>query len=206
MKNLQKLGLLPILALANAACENEDSMENADCIAAFDAYLPGGDNINQDWEESIRRAIEGRNLEKIYEEDLQVTPAAGFGVTPDEVLSGAAQIPPDGLRFDSRVEGTIQGQINGRISGTDYLTALPDMTMVFDVRATIETDDAHRIAVMRYGRAVPRPEDPTTWDVTEFLRLSTSAEPYLWVNGLRIYGVGNTNLAAGFTRLEWYIF
>ena len=205
-KSLQKLVFLPILALADAGCESEDSIQNSDCIVPFDAYLPNGDNINQEWEESIRRAIEGRDLEKIYEEDLQVPSVTGFGATPEDVLSGAIQVPPDGLRFDSRIEGTIQGQINGRISGIDYLTALPDLTRVFDVRATIETDDGHRIAVMRYGRAVPRPGEPTTSDITEFLRLSTSAEPYLWVNGLQIYGVGNTNAATGSARLEWYIF
>ncbi|HLN70855.1 MAG TPA: hypothetical protein VK280_26740 [Streptosporangiaceae bacterium] len=61
--------------------------------------------------------------ELIYEYTIQSTGATSYGVPAlDALLSGAADIPPQGARYDLAFQGPIVGQ---RLRGTVELAAPP---------------------------------------------------------------------------------
>ncbi|WP_249793789.1 DUF3237 domain-containing protein [Bradyrhizobium cenepequi] len=65
-----------------------------------------------------------------------------------------------------------------------------------DVRATLETEDGHRIAAQIDGVATPRANEPIV-DPVEYVRLATAASKYGWINSRQIWGLGTVNLADG---------
>jgi Protein of unknown function (DUF3237) len=142
--------------------------------------------------------------EKIFEFDLDVTSVTDYGVGMDAILSGREKIPPQGARFDVAFDGRSGGRLLGRVRGVDYLWARADWRVDLDIRATIETDDGHRIALSGDGVAAPRPGEPMA-DLIENLCLNTAAEGYAWVNTRLIWGVGTVNLAARKIYIEGYL-
>lgn len=89
--------------------------------------------------------------EKIYEYDLDVKGVTDYGVSLQAILSRKEKIPPQGLRFDVALEGQASGRVAGRVRGFDYIRARADGRMDLDIRATIETEDGHRIALSADG-------------------------------------------------------
>jgi hypothetical protein len=142
--------------------------------------------------------------EKIYSYDVKVTGAADHGIALEDVLSGKAQVPPQGTRIDISFEGPITGRLNGKIHGVDYAMLRADGRVSLDIRATIETDDGHRIALSAGGVAVATPGSPTG-DLAENISLNTPAESYTWVNTRQIWGVGTVDFAAGKVHIDAYM-
>ena len=66
--------------------------------------------------------------ELIYEYTIQSTGATSYGVPAlDALLSGVADIPPQGARYDLAFQGPIVGQrLRGAIELTDYIYIRPD--------------------------------------------------------------------------------
>jgi hypothetical protein len=73
-----------------------------------------------------------------------------------------------------------------------------------DIRATIETEDGHGIALAADGVAMPRAGEPIA-DLFENVILSTAAESYAWVNPRQVWGVGTVNFAAGKIHIDAYM-
>ena len=142
--------------------------------------------------------------EKIYEVNLEITGVTDYGVTMDAILGGKEKVPPQGTRFDVAFEGRGKGRLTGKVRGVDYLVMRADGRIDLDVRATLETDDGHRIAVHIDGAASPRATEPVV-DLVENVRLTTAAQSYDWVNARQIWGLGTVNLATGKIQVEAYM-
>ena len=119
--------------------------------------------------------------EKIYEYDLDVTGVTDYGVTLQAIVSGQASVPPQGARIDIAFEGRATGRLTGRVHGIDYLRIRTDGRIDLDIRAIVETEDGHRIALSADGVGVPRAAEPIA-DLRENVRLTTAARNYAWVN------------------------
>ena len=142
--------------------------------------------------------------EKIYEYDVAVTGMTDYGAPLDAILSGQVQIPPQGVRVDVAFEGPSVGRLAGRVRGVDHLRMRADGRIDLDIRASIETDAGHRIALSADGVAVPRADEPVA-DLCENVILSTAVEEYAWVNARQVWGVGTVDLAAGKVHIEGYM-
>jgi hypothetical protein len=142
--------------------------------------------------------------EKIYEYDLDVTGMIDYGVTLEAILSGQVPVPPQGARIDVAFDGPIRGRLNGRARGTDFARIRADGRMDLDIRAVIETDDGHRVALAADGVAMPRVGEAIA-DLRENVTLTTAAVAYAWVNARQIWGVGTVDLAAGRIHIDAYM-
>ena len=139
--------------------------------------------------------------EKIYEYDLDITGLTDYGVTLPAILSGQVRVPPQGARIDVAFAGRATGRLSGRVTGVDYLRIRSDGRIDLEIRATIETEDGHRIALSADGAGVPRAAEPVA-DLRENVSLTTAAETYAWVNTRQVWGVGTVNLAAGKVHID----
>jgi Protein of unknown function (DUF3237) len=139
--------------------------------------------------------------EKIYEYDFDVAGMTDYGVSLEAILAGQETIPPQGARFDVAFEGPVKGRLSGRVRGVDYLRLRGDGRLDLDIRATVETDDGHRIALSASGVAVPRAGQPIS-DLSENVQLTTAAADYAWVNTRQIWAEGTVNLATGKGHIE----
>ena len=144
------------------------------------------------------------NGEKIYEYDLNITGMTDYGITLPSILSSQSPVPPQGARIDVACEGRATGRLTGRVKGVDYLKMRADGRIDLDIRAVIETDDGHRIALSADGVGVPRAAEPVA-DLCENVILTTAAEKYAWVHTRQIWGVGTVNLAVGTIHIEGYM-
>ena len=142
--------------------------------------------------------------EKIYEYDIDVTGMTDYGVSLDAILSGKEQIPAQGVRIDVAFAGQVRGRVAGRVRGVDYTRMRTDGRVDLDIRAVIETEDGHRIALSADGVAAPRAGEPIA-DLWENVSLSTAAEKYEWVNTRQIWGVGTVNFSTGKIHIEAYM-
>jgi len=142
--------------------------------------------------------------EKIYEYDLDITGVTDYGVSLDAILAGKEKVPLQGTRFDIAFEGRAKGRLSGRVRGIDYLRMRADGRADLDVRATIEADDGHRIALSADGLAAPHAGEPIA-DLFENVCLTTASADYAWVNARQIWGVGTVNLVTGKIHVEAYM-
>jgi hypothetical protein len=142
--------------------------------------------------------------EKIYEYDLDFTGVTDYGVSMEAILSAKEKVPPQGARFDVAFEGRAKGRLSGRVRGVDYLRMRADGRIDLDIRATIETEDGHRIALSADGVGLPRVTEPIA-DLCENVCLTTAAANYAWVNTRQIWAPGTVNLAAGKVHIDAYM-
>lgn len=142
--------------------------------------------------------------EKIYEYDLDVTGVTDYGMTLETILSGEVELPRQGARIDVAFAGRVAGRIAGKMQGTDYVRIRADGRIDLDIRATVETDDGHRIALSADGVAVPRAGEPVA-DLFENVTASTAAGEYAWVNTRQIWAFGAVDFAAGKIHLDGYM-
>jgi hypothetical protein len=142
--------------------------------------------------------------EKIYEYDLDVTGVTDYGIALQAILSGQASVPPQGARIDVAFEGRATGRLTGRVRGIDYLRIRTDGRIDLDIRAIVETEDGHRIALSADGVGVPRAAEPIA-DLSENISLTTAAENYAWVNTRQVWGTGIVNFAAGKVHIDAYM-
>jgi hypothetical protein len=142
--------------------------------------------------------------EKIYEYDCDITGVTDYGVTLEAILSGKEKVPPQGARFDVAFEGRAKGRLSGRVRGVDYIRMRADGRVDLDIRATIETEDGHRIAVSADGVGLPHAAEPIA-DLFENVCLTTAAAEYAWVNTRQVWAPGTVHLAAGKIHIEAYM-
>jgi len=142
--------------------------------------------------------------EKLYEYDLDVTGMTDYGVTLQAILSGQNPVPPQGARIDVAFEGRASGRLAGRVRGVDYLRLRADGRIDLDIRAIIETEDGHRMALSADGVGMPRAAEPIA-DLRENVRLTTAAENYAWVNARQVWAIGTVNFATGKIHLDAYM-
>jgi hypothetical protein len=114
-------------------------------------------------------------------------------------------VPLQGARIDVAFEGDIKGRITGKVSrGVEYLTLRADGRTDLDGRATVETEDGHRIAMRIEGIAAPRASEPIM-DLIANVRLTTASPKYDWVNTRQIWGLATVNLAMAKIHVESFM-
>jgi hypothetical protein len=142
--------------------------------------------------------------EKIIEFDMAITSITDYGIAMDVILSKKETIPPQGARFDVAFDGRTSGRLSGRVRGVDYILARADWRIDLDIRATVEIEGGHRIALSGNGVATLRSGEPIA-DLIENLRFTTAVKDYAWVNTRQIWGVGTVNLDARKIRVEAFL-
>ncbi|HEY2234242.1 MAG TPA: DUF3237 family protein [Candidatus Angelobacter sp.] len=155
--------------------------------------------------ERMMAEVQNMRGEKIYECDFNITGMTDYGVTLDALLSGKESVPLQGARIDVAFDGDIKGRITGKVrSGVEYLQLRADGRTDLDGRATIETDDGHRIAMRIEGVATPRANEPMM-DLIANVRLTTTTPKYAWVNTKQIWGLATVNLATAKIHVESFL-
>jgi len=144
------------------------------------------------------------NGEKIYAYDVDVTGMTDHGVTLEAVLSGEVAVPPQGVRIDVAFAGRATGRLAGRITGTDFVRIRADGRVDLDIRATLETEEGHRIALSADGVSVLRADEPVG-DLSENVTLTTAAPGYDWLHGRQVWGVGTVDFATGRIHIDGYM-
>ena len=143
--------------------------------------------------------------EKVYECDLTITGMTDYGVTLGALLSGQEKAPLQGARIDLAFEGSIKGALTGKVyRGVEYLLIRADGRTDLDGRATVETEDGHRIAMRIEGVATARSGE-AVMDLIANVRLTTAARKYEWVNTRQIWGLAVANLETGQIRVESFL-
>jgi Protein of unknown function (DUF3237) len=98
-----------------------------------------------------------------------------------------------------------KGRITGKVSrGVEYLQLRADGRTDLDGRATVETEDGHRIAMRIEGVAMPRAHEPMP-DLVANVRLTTAAPKYDWGNTRQIWGPATVNLATAKIHIESFV-
>jgi hypothetical protein len=142
--------------------------------------------------------------ELIYNATIQITGQTDFGMDMQSALSGAREIPPEGVRLDIDFEGELTGpRLSGKIAGTDYVLLRGDGVAKLHIHAVITTDDGERIAFYGDGVAIVQPGSPTM-QLRENITLHTAAPKYSWVNRLQIWATGQGDLSTGKLTLKGY--
>ena len=126
------------------------------------------------------------------------------GVSLDAIISGGERVPPQGVRIDVAFEGHTTGRLTGQLRGIDYLRFRADGRIDLDIRAMLETNDGHRIALSADGVAVPRTSEPIA-DLSVNHCLSTTAEDYAWVNAKQIWAFGTVDFSTGKIHVDAYL-
>ena len=142
--------------------------------------------------------------ELIYEADVNITKITEYGVTLDDLLSGASAPPPAGVRFDFAFEGNFRGpRFRGTISGIDYLHCRADGRLELHIHAQLTTDDGENISFFADGVAIPQEGDSKT-QIRENISFITSSPAYIWLNQVQGWGQGTVDLEKGEVKVKAY--
>ena len=141
--------------------------------------------------------------EKIYECDYDITGVTDYGITLMPFFQARKRFHRKERVSTSRFAGTIKGRVTGSVRGVDYLRIRADGRIDQDIRATIETNDGHRIGLYADGVGAPRAGEPIA-DICQNVRFITAAAGYAWVHTRQIWAVGQVNFATRKLHFEGY--
>ncbi len=144
------------------------------------------------------------SYERIFEYDLEITGVTDYGADMEELFSGRRTPPLQGAQFDVTLAGPIKGRVTGMVRGVDYLRVRADGRRDLELRATIETDDGHRIAFAATGVGTPRASEPIV-DLAVKIDLTTAAAAYAWLNARPAWGAGYADLTTGKIHIDAYL-
>jgi hypothetical protein len=142
--------------------------------------------------------------ELIYEAQIRFTSVIDYGLSMEALSSGKVAIPLAGARFDQTFEGTLAGpRLSGRISGTDYLQVRADGLFQLHLHARVTTNDGTNISMSSEGVSRQIQGEPMT-QLRAAVTLFTASEPYVWLNGLRLWAVGTLDPVRGEALVRAY--
>jgi hypothetical protein len=143
--------------------------------------------------------------ELAYEATIQITGETNFGISMEQVMTGAKAVPPGGVRVDVPVQGEISGpKLNGKLTGTDYVLLDSSTTGKLHVHCVITTDDGEHIALFADGCANMEPGTPIS-HLRENVRLYSASDKYAWVNDRQFWSTGQVDLSTGQITLKTYL-
>jgi len=141
--------------------------------------------------------------EIIYEAVVHFTKITEYGISMDDLQSGAAT-PPAGVRFDFAFEGEFQGpRFSGTISGIDYLYCRADGRFELHIHARLTTDDGENIALFADGVSIPQ-EGNSKKQLRENISFITSSPAYTWINQVQAWRQGTVDLEKGEVKVKVY--
>ena len=143
-------------------------------------------------------------VEHLFDETVQLTGIIEYGIPWQDLLTGQANAPAEGARFDLSFEGRLTGQeINGSIKGIDYLTVRSDGRFMLNIQATIVTDDGETISLREDGiLTLGSNGKPANLHLN--MQFTTHSEKYRWLNTTNVWGIGNVNMNKGQVRVCAY--
>jgi predicted nucleic acid-binding Zn-ribbon protein len=172
---------------------------NGNFVPTFFKY-----NIGELTMEAITKSINITSaVEHLFDEEIRLIGITEFGVSWDELVSGKAEIPTQGARFNIEFEGKVFGDsINGDIRGIDYLYVRSDGKFELNIQASILTDDGVMIHVQESGSSRIMYEGIAQLNLT--LNFSTSSPEYEWINTKQVWGVGLVDMIRGNVSMKCY--
>lgn len=142
--------------------------------------------------------------ELIYQAEIQFTGEIEYGLSMAELFSRDGGLPAEGARFDQTFEGRLQGpRLSGTIEGTDYLYLRADGAFQLHLHARILTEDGANISMASEGVSLPV-EGEDQAQLRSSVSLFTLAEPYRYLNKLRLCAVGTLDPETGEATIEAY--
>lgn len=143
------------------------------------------------------------NTELLFEEHLQLTNIAGYGIDWGELTNGKTAPGPEGARFDLDFEGLVRGpEIKGKIIGTDYLEVRADGKFMLNIQATVITDDGKRIAVREDGILYPGENGKAHIQLN--LQFTTHHPEYAWMNNVQGWAICEVDMRRGEVTVKVY--
>lgn len=143
--------------------------------------------------------------ELIYDYKVRVIGVTEFGVSLEDLMSGAKPIPPAGARFDIAVEGVSDGpRLRGTVAAVDHLDIRADGRQQIELHGRITTHDGCDIALAATGVCMDAAEGSSICPLRENVTLTTAHPEYAWVNGLQIWAVGVFDTASNEVHLKGY--
>ena len=141
-------------------------------------------------------------VKHLFDEQIQLTNIADYGISWEGLTNGDVVIPPYGLRFDLDFEGRLTGEVNGVIKGTDYLEIRADGKFQLQIQAKIITDDGEIIAVKEDG--ISTPGDDGTAILNLNMQFYTVSEKYRWINKKQAWAVGQVDMLSGAVNMKCF--
>lgn len=142
--------------------------------------------------------------ELIYEADVHFTKVTEYGISLDDLITGAAAPSPGGVRFDFAFEGNFRGpRFRGTVTGIDYLYCRADGRFELHIHAQLTTDDGENISFFADGVAIPQEGNSKT-QIRENISFITSSPAYTWLNQLQGWGQGTVDLEKGEVNVKAY--
>lgn len=136
--------------------------------------------------------------EHLFDEQLQLTNIADYGLSWGDLVSGATPLPGQGAFFELKFDGTVSGpRLHGHLVGVDYMEVRADGKFNLHIHGTITTDDGERIAVAEDG-VLYRPKDES--GMAQFrltMRFGTGSPKYAWLNQAQVWCIGQANWNTG---------
>lgn len=154
--------------------------------------------------EMINDLLQSPFVNHIYSISPQFTSFETFGTTIEEIQIGTAEIPFQGLRYNTLFESRAEGMLNGAMSGIDFLTINPDGSRNLNVRVLLLTDDGAEIQAHYTGLFIPDENGGSVAQI--FLKAihSTPSESYQWAHNLSLIGYGTLDLQTLQMDLDFY--
>jgi hypothetical protein len=136
------------------------------------------------------------HVERVFDEEIQLTGITEFGISWEDLVKGNAQLPAQGARFNLEFEGSVNGEnINGVIKGVDYLEIRADGKFMLNIHATIITDDGETISIKETGISTPDPSGKAVLHLN--MDFYTVSEKYEWLNKKQVWSVGEVDMTTG---------
>ncbi|MFH5831950.1 DUF3237 family protein [Halalkalibaculum sp. DA3122] len=143
------------------------------------------------------------NTELLFEEQINLTNIAEYGIKWSELTSGKTAPGPEGARFDLDFEGIVNGpKIKGKIKGTDYLEVRADGKFMLNIQAAVVTDDGKRIAVREDGILYPGENGRARIQLN--LQFTTHYPEYTWMNNVQGWAICEVDMQRGEVNVKVY--
>jgi hypothetical protein len=143
------------------------------------------------------------HVERVFDEEIQLTGITEFGISWEDLVKGNAQLPAQGARFNLEFEGSVNGEnINGVIKGVDYLEIRADGKFMLNIHATIITDDGETISVKETGISTPDPLGKAVLHLN--MDFYTVSEKYEWLNKKQVWSVGEVDMTTGKVKVTGF--
>ena len=143
--------------------------------------------------------------EHLFDAATQITETIDFGIKVQDVRSGRTPMPPQGLRFNFKIEGELTGaKIKGKISGIDYFYLRADGIGFIDAQMIVTTTEGDRIAIHTQGISTLH-EGSAVSQFSESESFLTASVKYAWINRIQGWATGTVDLATGKLAAKSYI-
>ncbi len=144
-------------------------------------------------------------LNHLFNERIWLTDIREFGLSWQELLAGAVNIPKQGARFDILFEGSVDGPyLKGIKKGVDYLLVRSDGQYIINLKAEITTPEGERIAVQENGLMVPAEDGSPVGQLQLSMQFITASKRYAWLNSIHVWGNGKVDLLNGEVSVSAY--